>query len=137
MNYQSHFLRYILVVILILVAIPGLTGCTPKMEQITIGAPSLEQNALLYVAAAQEYFETEGLQVTFKDYETGVGTLSALVNGEVDIACSAEYPFVSLAFQQKPVKIIAADDKFENDYLVARKDRNISGAADLKGKKSV
>jgi NitT/TauT family transport system substrate-binding protein len=37
--------------------------------------------------------------------------------------------------QKSPLSIIASSDKFENDYLVGRKDRGIEKVRDLKGKR--
>ena len=51
-----------------------------EMETIIVGVPPLEQNALLYVAEARKLFESNGLKVTVKDYDTGVATMNALLN---------------------------------------------------------
>ena len=61
--------------------------------------------------------------------------INALLDGEVDVAELAEFPFVGAAFAKQPVRIIAVNDRFENDYLIVRKDRGIESPADLKGKR--
>jgi len=106
-----------------------------EMQTIIVGVPPLEQNALLYVAEARQLFESNGLKVTVKTYDTGVATINALLSGEVDVAELAEFPFIKPALEKQPVRIIAVNDRFENDYLLVRKDRGISNAADLKGKR--
>lgn len=40
-----------------------------------------------------------GLDVQIKDYDSGISAINALLKGEVDIAGSAEFPFVGAAFQ--------------------------------------
>ncbi len=105
------------------------------METLRVGLPRLEQNALIYVAADRGLFARNGLNVQIKEYGTGVATLAALNSGEVDLAGAAEFPFVQAALRQEPVAIIAAYDRFENDYLLARRDRGIQEIADLKGKR--
>ena len=106
-----------------------------KVETITIGIPPLEQNALLYVADHEKFFINNGLHVVIKDYDTGVTAIMRMLKGEVDIAEAAEFPFVRAIFQKEKICVIACNDKFENDYIVVRKDRGITRISDLKGKR--
>ncbi len=106
-----------------------------KEETISVGLPRLEQNALIYIADQQGFFAQNNLQVVIKDYDSGVATMEAMLKGEVDLAGAAEFPFVGATLRQEQVKIITTNDKFENDYLVARQDRGIETLADLKGKR--
>jgi ABC-type nitrate/sulfonate/bicarbonate transport system substrate-binding protein len=133
--------RYSSLALLIVAGIlaPGLalTSCGAReareVQSITIGVPPLEQNALLYVAEAQKLFESNGLRVTFRDYDTGVATANALLAGQVDIAEMAEFPFVKPVLEKQPLRIIAVNDRFENGYLLVRKDRGITDETDLSG----
>ena len=130
--------KWIAFILLATVIIIGSVSCLKNnnsQESITVGAPALEQNALLYVADSQGFFNNNGLKVTIKDYQLGVETINALSKGEVDIAETAEFPFVNLALQKQPNKIIAVNDRFENDYLLGRKDKGIKEISDLKGKR--
>ena len=70
-----------------------------------------------------------------KDYDTGVTAIKGLLKGEVDIAGAAEFPFVRAVFRKEEIRVIACNDKFENDYIVGRKDRGITKISDLKGKR--
>jgi len=106
-----------------------------KVETLKIGVPPLEQNALLYVADHGKFFVKNGLDLVIKDYDTGVTAINAMSKGEVDIAGAAEFPFVRAIFQKEKIVAIGCDDKFENDYIVGRKDRGIKKIADLKGKR--
>jgi len=106
-----------------------------KVETINIGAPPLEQNALLYVADHERFFAKNGLHIVIKDYDTGVTAINGMSKGEVDIAGTAEFPFVRAVFQKEKIVVIACNDRFENDYIVGRKDRGIEKIADLKGKR--
>ncbi len=110
-------------------------GYFGEAETITIGVPSLEQNALIYIAEQQGFFAQHDLKVVVKDYDSGVATIEALLKGEVDLAEASEFPFVGAALRQEQINIIATNDKFENDYLVARPDRGIEKLADLRGKR--
>lgn len=113
----------------------NLGGYSGKVETITVGAPPLEQNALIYIADQQKLFAANGLNVIMKDYDSGVTAIDGLLKGEVDIAESAEFPFIRAVFQKEPIRIIASNDKFENDYVVGRRDRGIEKVGDLKGKR--
>jgi NitT/TauT family transport system substrate-binding protein len=55
--------------------------------------------------------------------------------GDAQIAEAAEFPVVATAFQKNQLRLIASNDRFENDYLIGRQDRGISAISDLKGKR--
>jgi ABC-type nitrate/sulfonate/bicarbonate transport system substrate-binding protein len=110
-------------------------GGSEKAEEVRIGVPPLEQNALIYIAEHERFFAKNGLRVVVKNYDTGVATIEAALKGQVDIAGTAEFPFVRAVLAGEDVLIIACEDKFENDYLLGLKDRGITRVSDLKGKK--
>jgi NitT/TauT family transport system substrate-binding protein len=127
-------------VLLILMTGIGSWSCSKRddsgrMENIIIGAPPLEQNALIYIADDQRFFARNGLNISIKDYDSGVTALNGMLKGEVDIAESAEFPFVRAVFQKEEIRLIGCNDRFENDYIVGRKDRRITKSSDLKGKR--
>jgi NitT/TauT family transport system substrate-binding protein len=100
-----------------------------------LGLPPLEQNALIYVADKRGFFAENGLHVLIKNYDSGVTAIHGLSESEVDLAVAAEFPVVRALLQKSPLSIIASSDKFENDYLVGRKDRGIEKVPDLKGRR--
>ena len=106
-----------------------------RVETVRIGVPPLEQNALLYVADHEKFFMNNGLQVVIKDYDSGVTAINGMLKGEADVAEAAEFPVARTLFQKEDIRVIACNDKFENDYIVGRKDRGIAKISDLKGKR--
>ena len=104
------------------------------MESITFGNLPVESSELIYIALDQNYFSKNGLNVTIRDYDTGIDALNAAIKDEVDIAKMAEWPIVSGAFQEEKISLIANIDKWQAIYIVARKDRGIENISDLKGK---
>jgi NitT/TauT family transport system substrate-binding protein len=110
-------------------------SCQRKMESINFGAIPSGSAALVYIAQDEGFFSDNGLQVTVKNYPTGVGTTGALLKGEVDIAWAAEFPLVERAFSKEKISIIAALSRFSDQYLFARRDRGIKNSSDLGGKK--
>jgi NitT/TauT family transport system substrate-binding protein len=107
-----------------------------KAESITVGYPPFESATLFYIAEDQRFFSRNGLNVTSRKYDTGVATLAEVSKGEVDIAVGiAEFPLVGRALQKERVRILGNVDKADFIYLVGRRDRGISRALDLKGKR--
>lgn len=106
-----------------------------KMESITIGTLPYEGSALIYIAEEQKLFRQNGLNITVKDYETGLATTDALIKGDVDVAACAEFIIVGKAFQKEKILEIATIAKNLNELIIARTDKGIKTFADLKGKK--
>ncbi len=140
-NYRTTGLRTTFRILLLLpLAVLGCWSCSRgdysgKVEAISIGVPPLEQNALLYIADQQKFFTKNGLNVLIRDYDSGVTAIQGMLKGEVDIAEAAEFPFVRALFEKEKIYLVACNDKFENDYIVGRKDRGITKISDLKGKR--
>ena len=112
------------------------TNSSTTMESIIIGEPALEQSALIYIAEDQGYFARNGLNVTLRDdYPSGVGPVSDMTLGRLDISVSAEYPVIAQVFNKKNISIIGVIDKYQNEELIGRRDRGIENISDLKGKK--
>lgn len=130
-------IRAVFLLLTMLVFAAGCTGpaASPAMEPLRVGSPALEQAALIYVAADEGLFARHGLSVTISDYTSGPAALAALRAGAVDIAETAEYPLATALLNGEPLAVVATNDKFENDYLVARPDRGIARPADLRGKR--
>ncbi len=103
-----------------------------KVESVTIGAPALETNALIYIAGDKGYFERNGLNVTIKEYDSGGAAVPGLMRNEIDIAVASEFVMVNHLLQQREIRAFGSIDKFENMFLIARKDRKIGKVIDLK-----
>jgi len=108
---------------------------TGPVEKITLAAYAGETGALVYVAEDQGYFEENGLEVTIKDYESGKAAADALIDGEADIAASADFVFVSNSFDHADLRVFGTVATAEVKELVARKDKGITTIDDLIGKK--
>lgn len=107
-----------------------------KAESITIGYSPFEHATLLWIAEDQQFFSRNGLNVTMRKYDTGVGSLDGMLKGEADITVGVtEFPTVGRAFQKEKIRVIGTIAKIEQIYLVGRKDRGIENISDLKGKR--
>jgi len=141
MKSPKQFIPVIIVIAAILAVVFGSMfyprqGYTGEAESITIGYSPFEQNALIWIAEGQHFFEENGLNVTLRKYDTGVGSLDGMLNGEADITAGVtEFPMVGMAFRKERISTIGTIAKIEQIYIVGRKDRGIENVSDLKGKR--
>jgi len=129
-----------ILLILVLVTLPTLAfGCASpaqETESVTVAYAPFESLGLVYVAEDRDMFSENGLDVTYREYDTGVGALDGVLDGEADIAVgTAEYPLVEKAFQGAQISAFACIDRPDFIYLVGRKDHGIDGPSDLVGKR--
>jgi len=106
---------------------------TGPVEKITVAAAEYLTGALVYVAEDQGYFEKNGLDVTIKGYGSGKACAGALIDGEADIATSADNVFVSNSFEHTDLRILGAVATKQVKELVAIKE-GITTINDLIGK---
>ena len=105
-----------------------------KPASLTIGTPALETNALIYLAADMGYFERNGLKVTIKEYDSGGAAVPGLMRNEIDLAIASEFVLANNLLQQHKIRAFGSIDRFENMFLIARKDRGVGKVADLKNR---
>jgi len=119
-----------------LAVVLGSVSCSEKMESITVAYAPFESTTLFWIAQDQNFFNQNGLNVTPRKYDTGVGSLDGMVNGEADIVVGTnEFPLVGRALQKTGIRTIGSVAKSEFIYLIGRKDRGIEKVSDLKGKR--
>lgn len=128
-----------MLIVVALAALAAVVGCAPspqETESITVAVARFESVGLAYVAEDQDMFVDNGLEVTVREYETGVAALDAVLNGQADIAVgTSEYPLVGKAFEGEAISAIACIDRPDFIYLVGRKDKGIGKPSDLAGKR--
>lgn len=139
---QKRFALVSIVIVIILAIVLGLSyylnsqrDYAGKTESITIGNLPLESSALLYIAEDQHYFDRNGLNVTIKNYDTGVATIDGIQKGEVDMAIATEFVVVGKVLQKQRISVLGIMDKSMTMYLIGRKNRGIENISDLKGKR--
>jgi NitT/TauT family transport system substrate-binding protein len=106
-----------------------------KMESITIGMDPTAANSLIHIAENQNYFTSNGLKVTIKNYASGLVAVNGMLNDEVDVATAAEFVVVGQALKKENVRALASIDKFLHIHLLGRRDRGVKSIPDLKGKR--
>jgi NitT/TauT family transport system substrate-binding protein len=130
--------RFRFVALLLLVA--ALSGCSPnppeEVPKIVLGAEAVLHSSPFWIAENKGYFLEQGLKVEIKEFESGRTALRSMLSAEgIDIATAAQTPVVFNSFSRDDYAIVGGMVYSENDVkLLARQDRGINAAADLKGK---
>lgn len=92
--------------------------------------------APVYVADAKGFFKEQGLDVQLVPFPKGKLCLDAVLGGQANFGTVAETPLMHVGFQHQPVAILATmETATKNTKGVARKDKGVQKAADLKGRK--
>ena len=134
----------VIVLIAMTIVLTCLPGCNRKDEQrtqrqrgqITIAVSPWPASAAIFVANEKGHFRDEGLDVVLQSHASGHLALDAVLTGKADFATAAETPIARAAINGKPLAITATLSTVDRAMLViARRDRNIKGPDDLKGKK--
>lgn len=106
-----------------------------RPEPLRLAVTTYPGAAPVFVAAAQRYFELEGLKVSLQHYPTGKAALDAVMNGDADVATVAELPITLAVLGGQQVTIFATLST-QTDYAVlGRIDKGVSTPASLEGKR--
>ena len=107
-----------------------------EKNSINVAYANFESLALFWIAQDQGFFSQNDLNVSSHKYDTGVGSINAVLKGEADVAVGpAEFPLVGRALQKEKIKTIGSIDKLDFIYLIGRRDRGINSISDLAGKR--
>lgn len=105
-------------------------------EKVTLGLARESLAALAMIAHARGFFAHAGVDVQVKEYKSGQLAMAAFLAGETDVATTADIPIVFESLQRQDFSIIATIGSSDNEpRVIARKDRGINNASDLRGKR--
>jgi NitT/TauT family transport system substrate-binding protein len=106
------------------------------VEKITIAEGYGIGFALIFIAESQGYFADERLDVTFNSFTSGRDALNNVLSGHADIATTYVTPVAMNTISGKKLAVITELYRStKNSAIVARRDRGIATAADLRGKR--
>jgi ABC-type nitrate/sulfonate/bicarbonate transport system substrate-binding protein len=105
------------------------------VESITVGLLPNELNSLIYVADTQQYFSSNGLNVTIKNYSSILTAVTGVLSGDLDISTASEFVLVGNALTNQNISTIATIDKVTQVSIICRKDKGIENTSDLAGKR--
>jgi ABC-type nitrate/sulfonate/bicarbonate transport system substrate-binding protein len=108
----------------------------PAVEEgLTLGVAARESSGLIYVAEKKGLFKKQGLNVTLKEYPTGLSGVNDLMAGKVDVATAAEFVFVIKSFEKSTLRIFSTVARGNDCQCIARRDAGIEKPSDLIGKR--
>lgn len=130
--------------VIILLIIPlASTGCDlfgprrpQKIDKATLGVETSLLPAAVWVAENKGYFKEEGLDLEIKEFDSGKLSFLAMLDSGVDISTVAPTPIMFNSFKRQDFSIFATFVySYDDVKVIARKDKGIKTAADLKGKR--
>jgi len=104
-------------------------------ERLSIGIVRQHAAALVLLAAQEGFFQDEGLDVVLEEFDTGRDAFGAAMEGRLDLATVYTTSVLLQALRDPSPRILTMlHQSGQNTVLVARADRGIRTARDLRGK---
>ena len=96
------------------------------VENVSYANFDSEAHAFMYIAQDQNFFTSNGINLTIRSVGAGAAAINAVSSGTVDIIPSSDFSFVTnSAMQGKNLTVIATVDKSVSIFLVgAKRQRN-------------
>lgn len=143
MSKKTLIVIIVVVAVIIGVSLYWLTQKEPEkytgpVEKLTLGVETSLLSAAVWVAENKGYFQEEGLDLTIKKFDSGRLSFLAMLRGDegIDMSTVAPTPIMFSSFDRQDFFIFATFIySYEDVKLIARKDKGIITATDLKGKK--
>lgn len=142
---KNHTLKYLVVSFSVLI----IGGClnnpikSPKDDSPTINSKGTSVSwggpkniSMLPIIAEQKgFFSKEGLNIKRQDIQTGKLAMDAVNSGSIDIGVIVDTNIAFIKFQPAKLKVVAVIAEKSDDSIIARKDKGITNAKQLEGKK--
>jgi NitT/TauT family transport system substrate-binding protein len=91
---------------------------------------------LVFIAEQKGFFADEGVKLDYLHFDLGRDALDALLDHRADVSMANLAPVVARAFETSDFRVLTSlHHAHENTAIVARADRGIRSAADLRGKR--
>jgi NitT/TauT family transport system substrate-binding protein len=121
------------------VAAAAVAGCRagpPPQERLVVADVRQAATSLVFLALADGCVARERLAVEEHTFDLGRDALALLREGRADVAVAYETPLLRAAFEDDRLRVLTRlHTSTRNTRLVARRDRGVSGFADLRGKR--
>ncbi|MBI4766905.1 MAG: ABC transporter substrate-binding protein [Deltaproteobacteria bacterium] len=132
---QDLMLAALGIMLLLLIA-----GCVQEARQpvvkMVLGTQPTAHNSPVWIAESKGYFQEEGLKVEIREFTSGQAALQNMLNTKgIDLATAAQTPVIYNSFRRNDYAIIGSLVYSDKDLnILARQDKGIKAAEDLKGK---
>jgi NitT/TauT family transport system substrate-binding protein len=132
--------KQLFLLLLFVAGVPALCGCQGRQEpksplKLSLGITPTFYSGLVAIADAKGFFRKAGLDVSIKEYPSGLAAIEALFRGEIQMATAADFAFAMLAKDHPSLRILSSIALVNTNEIVAGKDRGIREISDLRGKK--
>ena len=122
----------------LLACLPWLAGAVAAAADapLTLAVADLPQFSPVLIADIEGYYASEGLTLKVLHCVNGRRCLKHLTDGEAQFAVVGDTPLVMASFGRTPFSVVATIGTTSRDTaMLARTDRGVRTAADLKGKR--
>lgn len=108
-----------------------------SMEPVTIASNTVYAGTCPVLAAQERgYFSQQGIVATIQAKSSGKAAMEAVLQGQANLGTAADIPIMFAGLNNRPVSVIATIFKADKDHgVVGRRDRGVTRAQDLKGKR--
>jgi NitT/TauT family transport system substrate-binding protein len=111
-------------------------GDSSKKEKIRFANVFSYGSSLVNIALEKKFFEEENIDLEISLHNVGKLAMEDMFANKSDFSFAAQTPIVAASFERQDFKIVASIASSPNlCKIIARKDKGISKAIDLKGKK--
>lgn len=133
---KAYFLGLMLIALSVTVAFFWPRVSETREPSLRIGVSRNPAWALIYIAAAENFFEKAGVTVELRDYPSSRQATDGLLAGEVDIAIAMDTSIALEISRKQPIVVIAQDHSSPHlTGILARVDRGIYDPDDFVGKR--
>ena len=109
--------------------------CTSFVHAQPLKIATTPSSHLIWIAEKKGFFKDVGVDVEVVNFSSGVAASKALLAGEIDLATSSEFVFVSNVMRHPQLRILAGIARVSAVRLFTRADSGISMARDLIGRR--
>ena len=124
----------IAVILIVAIAVGAYFSHTPDDDLVKIGYMAADYDAALIVANATGMYQTQGVNVNISSYNDDLEIITAMANGEVDVAYMDINHVLKYIEKGVSVKIISASQNGGSGIIVSNQS-NVSSIHDLEGKR--
>lgn len=117
-------------------SIAALFRAPPPPEKLSIAViDTYLGSGLVLLAGAKGYYADEGLEVTLQAHGAGDTALGAVLAHKADMTTIGNMPLMFATLDKTPLAIVATIARaYKGAAILARRDRGVASASDLKGK---
>ncbi|MBU0761396.1 MAG: ABC transporter substrate-binding protein [Candidatus Altiarchaeota archaeon] len=106
-----------------------------ELKLVRIAAYKGDAAALVYIAKDMGFFEKNGLNVSISDFASGRLAMESMLEGNEDLATSANMVFVTESFNEPDLRVLASVSLFGLNNMVIRVDGEVKDIEDISGKR--